>query len=286
MSKTKKHKQECVEELFKKTRSLYFNKYYNLFINSVKINNVDAEQEHFIMKELWDKGTIAAFKIKNFGVGFTPYAPQRFNMYDYPVTARLINKYNYPFIPNSELEVNKEVVLGWIQPNHKGIKEIVDYYVDRLTQVEMVINTNLNVHKLPFLIGIDPSDRDRMVALVDRILNNEIVVFTDLSDLERLKSLITSTPYIIDKLYMYRNSLESELMTYLGLDNLETNKKERLLVDEVNANNCVINANREGMLKNINTFFDEINELFGTSISAESLVDESQSVHEEMEEGE
>ena len=40
------------------------NKYYNLFRRQIKVNGLDYRQEDYLMRKLYKKGTIAAFKIK------------------------------------------------------------------------------------------------------------------------------------------------------------------------------------------------------------------------------
>ena len=155
-----------------------------------------------------------------------------------------------------------------------------------MVQVDMVINTNLNVHKMPFLVGVTPTDEDKIQDLINRILNDEIAVFTDLEDLSMVQAFVTQTPYIIDKLYAYRTSLENELLTYLGLDNnLDDPTKDRLLVDQVNANNNLINANQYGFKKNIEAFIDHIREVLGYEITMEFVYKPVDSVYDNKEGG-
>lgn len=106
-----------------------------------------------------------------------------------------------------------------------------------------------------------------MEDVVERILNNEVVVFADLQDLQRVQTLATQTPFIIDKLEAYRNDLECDLLTYLGIDNNNIEKKERLIVDEVNANNDAINSYGAAIESEIQKFLDDINRVFGRKIT-------------------
>ena len=204
---------------------------------------------------------------------FTSYAASTYNMYDMPETITLVNLRGVSenIIPSTPQIVNKNAVIGWCQPNHKPINVIVNFYVDRITQVDMVINTNLQLQKMPFLIGVDEVDREKMEDIVDKMLNNEVVVFTDLTDLQKVQSIVTQTPYVIDKLTAYKAALENELLTYLGVDNVGGNeKKERMLVDEVNATNDIINDYGHAIEDEINKWLDRINKVFNKSISIET----------------
>lgn len=176
-------------------------------------------------------------------------------------------------MPSDPQVVDKDVVIGWCQYNHKPIAWTVQYYIDRITQVELVINTNLQVHKMPFVLAVTPEDADKAKDILDRILNDEVEVIMDMDDLNLVKNFVTTTPYIIDKLYAYKNSLENELLTMLGVDNaMDDPTKERLLVDSVNANNQIINLFREGIQENFNTFCNKIKEVLGFNISVKPSI--------------
>ena len=143
-------KQSSVVELEDRTRQALLSKYYNLYQNTFKWTGVDPEQRDYILRRFWAEGTCAAFKIKDADVvGFAPWTTQTWNMYDFPEEVLLVNKRGVPFIPMTTQVVDKDVVLGWYQRNHKPVMDIVSYYIDRITQVEMVINTNLQVSKMP-----------------------------------------------------------------------------------------------------------------------------------------
>lgn len=250
-------------------KNTYFNKYYNLFMNLFDCEGLDKEQKHYVMKKLWNDGTIAAFKIKNIDeLGFAPYAASAWNMYDFAEKVTLINERGVPFIPNTEQVVEKDVVVGFIQYNHKSIKEIAEYYIERMVQVDMVINTNLTLHKMPFLYKCSADDMEKFKDLAKRILNDEVVIYTDLEASELAGALITGAPYIIDKLHGYRVSLENELLSFLGIDNRgDASKKTTETLDEVNANNAIINMGQDQFETNLKEFTDSIQEVLGKTIT-------------------
>ena len=276
MSKSKIIYYDTPEALESRIKQVYLGKYYDLYMNSIKWTGITSEERDYIMRKFWSEGTCCAFRIKGTAtakdgadgmVGFCPWATQTWNMYDFPETVMLINQRGVPFIPNTTQIVNVDVALGWIQRNHKPVWFTVQYYIDRIAQVEMVINTNLELQKMPYLIGVTPDDKKRMEDVVQRILNNELVVFADMDDVNQIKSLVTSTPYIIDKLAQYKVSLENDLLTYLGIDNVGDEKKERLLVDEVNASNDIINDYGQNFIDCLQEWVDTIKTLFGKEIT-------------------
>ena len=270
-------------------KQVYINKYYSLFMNSVEWGGLTPEERDYVMRRFWADGTCAAFKIAGTEawdgsggvVGFAPWATQTWNMYDFPETILLINQRGVPFIPSTVQIVNKDVALGWFQRNHKAVREVVEYYIDRMVQVDMVINTNLELHKMPYLIGVSPEDSKRVKDIVDRILNNELVVFADIKDIQLLQSVDTRVEYTIDRLHEYRIALENELLTYLGIDNVGNEKKERLLVDEVNAGNDLINDYSNTVLDSLQEWVENIKILFGKEITVAPTSTPVESVKEE-----
>lgn len=158
---------------------------------------------------------------------------------------------------------------------------MVSYFIDRLTQVEMVINTNLQLQKMPFLIGVNEADEDRMHDLVDRILNNEVVVFASLEDLAKFQAVVTATPYVIDKLKDYQRQLEKEVMTILGIDNNGSNTIEQthMTVDAINANNDEINSCGNAIEEEINKWLENVNRVFGRKITITPRVQKVDTYH-------
>ena len=217
---------------------------------------------------------------------YTPYRIMDYNLYEYPETVRLVNLHMSPLVnANKNYIINKDCVLMWILNSKQSIRSIVDPFIDRIVSVEMIINTNLIAHKLPLLMTISEQDADKARDIINRLLEDEPVLFTDVKDLTNLQAFVSGTPYIIDKLYAYKNSLEAELQTLLGIDNNMSNdtRLEYLTVDQVNSSNILTNNMLKGMLDNMNAAFKKVEELFNINIEVKSNVEQSSSVHEESE---
>lgn len=133
----------------------------------------------------------------------------------------------------------------------------------------MVINTNLQLHKLPFVIPVD-EDKAKIEDAIKRILNNELVLFVEGVDPALFKAVSTEAPYIIDKLHEYKVGLENELKTYFGVDNQGAiEKREQLQLDEINAGNDEINDYANNFLDCLTEWCDNIKETLGKDLSVE-----------------
>lgn len=258
------------EVIFAQTKHILRNKFYNLYRANVEWEGLDYRQEEYIMKEFWAKGTVAAFNIENADeLGFAPWARITWDMYGLPETVTLTNTYGSPLVPTSNQIVDKQVVIGYLQSNQKPLAEVVEWYVERIAQAEMVINTNLQLHKMPFVI---PVDDDKMKAkiedVVDRILNGEIVISVTGIDPAIFKAVSTQAPYIIDKLVNYKRGLENDLKTIMGIDNKGDEKIEQLQLSEVNANNAEINTHDSDYQTNLDKFCERIKTVLGKDVKA------------------
>ena len=249
---------------------------------------------------MWSFGKIAGFIVEgtkpvnkdeiasvndypNGMLAFTDFAPFRFNIYDWPIAVNLVQNRGATFIPTRPLNVNEEVVIGYAQKNHLPVKEIVEYYVSKITDIEMTIAQQLKSHKVPWLVATTPENEDKMKKLFDRIENDDDVLFLSANEIESLKVLLGgNASYIVDKLYQQKQAYENELLTYLGIDNLGTmQKKEHLQLDEANSNNELINDFGDCFLDSMKEFCQRVKDYLGYEIDIEAKARPVVSEHKE-----
>ena len=84
---------------------------------------------------------------------------------------------------------------------------------------------------------------------------------------EAFKVIKTDSPYIVDKLQNYKKEIWNEFLTFIGVNNIDVEKHERLISGESEANNEVINLNLQSYLEPRKKACEEFNKLFGTNIS-------------------
>ena len=150
-----------------------------------------------------------------------------------------------------------------------------------MIQVEIVINNNLKLQNIPFVIGVTEEDKDQFDDIIEKILNNELVVFTSVNDIKKLQTLATNAPYIVDKLKTYLVSLENELLTVLGIDNSGAQAMQAQLTDdEVNASNDIINDYGLAIEDEIKAWLERANAVLGRNISIEAKIKPVDSTHD------
>ena len=282
------------------SKRFYENKYFGLFLNNYHLPELTKNQERFLLKSFWQNGTIAAFILEgtkqepslkqmlsnsskstlilsnenpNGLLCLVPYAISKYDIEDAPSVVSYINKRGATFIPRGLKIVNKDCVIGWAHSSHAPIRSLVLYYINRIVDVEQTIEMNLFVHKLPRLVVCSPEDKARVEDLMEKIEQGEKKLFLDANDVQAIKNVLDSgsnTSYIIDKLYQYKQNLENELLTFLGINNISLEKQERLIVDEANSNNQLINDCGECFLDSLKAFCKEVSEVLEFPLSVEA----------------
>lgn len=251
-------------------RQAYIDKYFNLFMNNLKIEDTNYQEENFIKRRFWSDGTIAIFKIDSVGKKvFVDYAISQYNIYDYGVFATPINRKGVSFIPSYPMEIDKDICLIYAQHNKKGIQNLVLSYINRIVDIEMVIKQQLKSHKVPFVFTGDETEKDKFKDFFNKINTDLNDLYMTGAELDSINVLNLNNGFIIDKLYAFKQQLENELKEYLGINNMgTTEKKEHLINSEVDSNNEVVETSRASIIDVLNIYFENCNKILGTKLKA------------------
>lgn len=136
-------------------------------------------------------------------------------------------------------------------------------FATRLAEAERTIDVNVKAQKTPVMITCDDKDRLSMENVFKKINDNEqLILGSKKFDLDRIKAIKIDAPFVADKLQVYKHDIMNEALTFFGLNNANTEKRERLVEDEVNANNEVIDMFAEAMLLTRQEACEQINTLY------------------------
>lgn len=220
----------------------------------------------FLEMSLYDNGRACFLKDEKLGYLALKVNPSdKLNVYNLPekVMAWSIG-YNktLPFdkvvyIMNNELELPTSRTLS--------------LFAYRLYETERTIDVNLNAMKTPVLIEGDTKTILTLKNVYMQYSGNTPFIFGnkqfDISN--KLNVLKTDAPYLVDKLELHKHEIWNEALTYLGIDNANTDKKERLITDEVESNNDLISYYLNCFYKTRKQACDLINERYGLNIEIE-----------------
>lgn len=160
---------------------------------------------------------------------------------------------------------NSECILvqnNWERTPTAGTMELFAY---RLYEAEQSAFVNIKAQKTPVMILVDETQRATMENLYSQYDGNRPFIFGDKKQLnaDTLKAIKTDAPFVADKIIEYKKEIWNEALTFLGINNIMVDKKERLITDEANSNNELINLNLQSYLAPRLEACRQFNEKFG-----------------------
>lgn len=164
--------------------------------------------------------------------------------------------------PSSDTEECILVQNNWESEPTAGSMELFAY---RLFEAQRSCDTNVKAMKTPIMVIVDEKQRLMMENLYNQYDGNQPFIFGDNQQLssDMLRAINTGAPYVADKLTAYKKEIWNEALTFLGINNIDVEKKERLISGESNANNELINLNLQSFLAPRLEACKQFNEKFG-----------------------
>lgn len=146
----------------------------------------------------------------------------------------------------------------------------LDMYARRLAEIDRTIDVNVMNQKTPKIIRCDEKQRLTFKNLAMQVQGNVYYIMADKSvDLKDVEILDVSSPFLAKDLQVLKHQLWNEALTFLGIENTNTDKKERLISSEVINNMGDVEAQRFVRLNARKQACKEINKLFGLDVDVD-----------------
>ena len=236
----------------------------------------------FELPEMWDKnyflyslflnGYLAIVNTDKFGVICQHCGLRGYNIYYNPTHAVIVN----PLLTGIlEPKIGTQCSLIRLQPNYSGVSDIVNYYADNMAMTAETCGINIMNSKLSFLFAVrGKSQAESMKKILDQVMEGELGVFYD----EKLKMGNDNIPLDCFNNDLKKNFIAPELQDTLrrwdemfcnevGIPNIRSDKKERMIVDEVNSNNIECFTKAELWLETLKEGVEQTNKMFNLDLS-------------------
>lgn len=140
---------------------------------------------------------------------------------------------------------------------------LCEKYAMQLCNIDRTIDINVNAQKTPLLVKTAENERLTFKNLYKEYDGNSPIIFGEkgLND-KAFGVLKTDAPFNAPALFDLKAKIWNEALTFLGVSNLQINKKERLITDEVMRSQGGTIANRYSYLSMRETACKQINEIF------------------------
>lgn len=264
MPKSKKQRWASAE-LNNKTYIDYYGRLMELALNVFEWENLPPTvDERFLELTLYEMGYCLYFDDPIIGnLALTCTIGGRLDVYRIPILRRAyaVNGYN-------KMCSAKDSVLIFNNYLHTPTLLTIELFARRLYEIERAIDVNVKGQKTPKAILSSEQQRLTMKNLFMQYDGNEPFIFGDKNlDIEGIKSLDIGSPFVADKLQILKHQIWNEALTFLGIENSNQDKKERLVSDEVGSNYGNVEAQRNVMLNARRQAVKKINSMFGTDIN-------------------
>ena len=235
--------------------------------------------KNYFLYVLYCYGYIGIVKTDKFGVIPQEGVLSGYDVFYQPTHITVTN----PLLPGFlRQRIGEDCGLVKLQPDYGGILDIVGYYADMMALCAETAGVNLVNSKLSFVFPASgKAQAESYKKMFDNVASGEPAVFMD-------KTLFDDTGkpswtpfsqnveqnYIVDKVLSDMRKIESMFDTDIGIPSANTDKRERLITDEVNANNVETASKCELWLETLKEGIEETKAIFpDVNISVDWRVD-------------
>ena len=245
-----------VRALFRKAMSIY------------ELSGVPEEWDlDYFMSVLFSQGFLT---ITDTAMGVLPLkcGVSGINVFNHPTTVIVAN----PVLGNFSKTIDEDCVLVKLSYDYRGLMDIVYRYATMLAECDNSISVNLMNSKVAF-IGLVESkaQANSMKLMYDKISSGEPAVFVKGSQINGDQILYNHVKenFIASDIQILKRKIMSEFLTEIGVNNANTDKRERLTDNEVEANDSEIQLNAGYWLEQIREGLNKANKMFGLNLAIE-----------------
>ena len=244
----------------------YYDRLTELSISMFEWRNLpDTVDPRFLELTLFANGMAVFFKDEDDYLALQCAISGPLDVYRIPVRRRAYAVNGF----NRELDNTNSVII-YNNMLHKNSMLDVRMFARELYNLDRAISVNANAQKTPILIRCTENERLSLENLYMQFDGNKPIIYGDKQlNPNSLTVLKTDAPYVADKLYTLKTQKWNEALTYLGINNVNITKRERLITDEVTRNQGGTIASRYSRLESRRQACRQINEMFHLDIQCD-----------------
>ena len=262
----------------------YFRRYLlQKAISIFKWEIPEAWAKNYFLYVLYCWGYIAVINTDLFGVIPQGCSLSGYDVFYQPTTATIANPLLKGIV---QPKIDKQCTLIRLQPDYGSIMDKVNFYADMLALCAETVGTNLFNSKLAYVFAAqDKTSAESLKKLYDRIASGEPAAVIDKNLFNEdgspnwmMFNQHLKESYIAGDIMEDMRKWEIKFCTDLGIPNSNTEKKERMLVDEVNSNNVEVKLWADLALENLKESCEKARNMFGIVLDVDWRYNESEVV--------
>lgn len=221
----------------------------------------------YFLYTLFCWGWIAILKTAKFGIIPQECGLSGYNIFYQPSEVIIAN----PLLPDvKKLKIGKNAALIRLQPNYASILDLVGFYANMMALTAEAAGVNILNSKFAYVFGAkNKAAAESFKKMFDQIASGEPAVVIDKSLYNEDGSRAWDTfsqnlgsNYIAGDLLNDLRTWEMRFDNEIGIPNANTQKRERLITDEVNSNNFETRSRVDLWIDTIRAGMKTANDLF------------------------
>lgn len=187
------------------------------------------------------------------------------NVFDRPSQVNIANH----LLGNLTRTIGKDCALIRLQYNYHGIDNLVQRTATLLSMCDSGISVNLMNSKVTFIgFAEDRAQATAMQKIYDMIAEGSPAVFVRRSQIQKEDIVFNNVKqnFVADDIQLVQRKILDHFLTSIGINNANTDKRERLISDEVKSNSVEVEACAEHWLDTVNKSLDVANAMFDLSV--------------------
>ena len=235
--------------------------------------------DNYFKYVLFGYGVIAVIYTDKYGVICQDCGLSGYDVFYQPTRCIIAN----PHLPGlKEFKIHDNCEIIKLQPDYGSVMDLVTTYADLMALALETTGANLLNSKLSYVFFAEnKTAAESFKKLYDRVASGEPMAVIDknllLEDGTPAWQIFTQNVgqnYITDRLLNDMKTLEDQFNTVIGVPNANTQKRERMITDEVNANNVDTQCRVNLWLETMNKDIMQVNKMFGTDIKVKYRYDD------------
>lgn len=235
--------------------------------------------DNYFKYVLFGYGVIAVIYTDKYGVICQDCGLSGFDVFYQPTRCIIAN----PHLPGlKEFKIHENCEIIKLQPDYGSVMDLVTTYADLMALALETTGANLLNSKLSYVFFAEnKTAAESFKKLYDRVASGEPMAVIDknlmMEDGSPAWQMFTQNVgqnYITDRLLNDMKTLEDQFNTVIGVPNANTQKRERMITDEVNANNVDTQCRVNLWLETMNKDIEQVNKMFGTDIKVKYRYDD------------
>lgn len=224
--------------------------------------------QNYFLYVLYCWGYIAVINTREFGAICQQCGLTGYNVYYQPRAVLVVN----PLIrtPKRPLVIGQDAGLIQLQPDYGGIMDLVNFYAEMMALTAETAMVNTVNSKLSYVFTAqNKPGAESFKKMYDQLMGGNPATFVDQKLFNpdgtpawQLFLQNVGQNYVTDKLLSDLRKWELQFCTAVGIPNANTDKRERMITDEVNSNNFETYCRADMWLKSMQKSMEQVRKLF------------------------